>query len=359
MPRLLVYLTTFRFLSAVPVHRDCFDIFCGHCSSGSANILSRIWTLGVWSTPWPAASPLGIEPRVAMSREVVNRVARQAGFPQFCRCPVEILDMIRAQGPQSWFWRAVSALTLAAELLNTPTSPIRALPLSKIESRERGGHLTWIHTNRARATCPRRDSTIITLDAHGITKIERVQAGVTCPCGPANGEKAYIVMAAAAIYQRTAFLKDGVLRLDPPPINNSVLTGREPTLVWDTPSPRVYSTSGFILSATMTPPVIVRTFELGAVTGITFFFRAAMFVGAHAHDRRHPIAQPSFEKLCPCFQRNVTWVYLPVAQTEDPIQTVGVRQLDLGERRVSEFTQLLVCLSLFLLECVSPPQTCP
>ncbi|KAH0593015.1 hypothetical protein MHUMG1_09262 [Metarhizium humberi] len=62
-------------------------------------------------------------------------------------------------------------------------------------------------------------------------------------------------------------------------------------------------------------------------TGITFFFCFGEIYAIHAHTRRTPSAQSTYQLLSRRRQASVTWVYIPISG-EDYIALLGARMMD-------------------------------
>ncbi|KAK4153265.1 hypothetical protein C8A00DRAFT_34037 [Chaetomidium leptoderma] len=296
----------------------------------------RPWTdldPGDMEHPGARDGSIELDRRFAMSRDVVNKLAVEAGFPQFLRCPTEVLEMIRLQDPQTWFWRAVSTMTLAADLAKMPTSAKRTVPLAEVQSWQRGGQLTWTTKASTKGSSSRRDTVLITVDAHGIQSVERLRslpARSNPPRrGPEGEQTAFIAVQVSCLREVKASLKDGLLRLNRLPYlpRGAPSTGPWDFVPWNRPLPAVWDTpyNAFVMEWSQVP-VIARAFELSAVTGLTVFYRKGSFVGIHVHDATHPSALPSFERLHPGLKRTVTWIHLPIAQAQDPIRVLKIRQ---------------------------------
>lgn len=67
--------------------------------------------------------------------------------------------------------------------------------------------------------------------------------------------------------------------------------------------------------------------QLGQTTGITFFFCSGEIYAIHAHTRRTPSAQSTYQLLSRRRQACVTWVYIPISG-EDYITLLGARIME-------------------------------
>ena len=307
---------------AVSVHLECLAIFVRAYPSSGTDALERLWSIGAWSWTWPRAWPLHLDKNYALDRGVLERLARIIGFPQLTRCPIEVLDLIRRCDPSCLFWRAAETLTLAASCSRLPRQPVLTLPLPDVSSWERNGMLSRVENHNASPS----DKVLITIDAAGIREIQRLPAQPSsCLSRRRSDHLAFILTDVSKLGEVNARLKSGLLSLFPPQNfwNLPIL---------DTPSPASSellqdSDSRIVLHIDkQTPARRIRTLDLRAITGLTFFYVDEDLHGVHAHTEEHPTALSVFKRLPSEVRRKAAWLYLPVSP-EDQIDGLGFRYI--------------------------------
>ena len=326
-----------REYTAVAVHYDCFTIFIHTCALRTVEALSRLWTLGAWRSPWTRAHPLQLQPNYAMPRDVLERVASITGHPQLGRCPTELLDMIRGYDPQCLFWRAVSTMTLAASCsyLPDPSKPLQTLPLAEIAGWERGGPLPRLQDAASLDLPTPLGTMLITIDAVGIKTVQRLSARAPPFSEPNTDSLAFIVADVSSLSRVDACFKGGLLRL------HSLLAYWF-VQIWDTPSPpSLPSSSCALLRNSGEPLHLVRTVELGTVTGLTFFYDTEHLLGIHPHCAKSPSAVSFDEHLSERWLSERIWVYLPISR-EDSVDVLGFRTSTRRQRSHEPVNNVLV-----------------
>jgi hypothetical protein len=121
--------------------------------------------------------------------------------------------------------------------------------------------------------------------------------------------------------------------------------------VWDAPTPP------FLERSLVQPKTYTRfqTINLDDITGITFFLWSNKTLEVHAHSRRAPSAQPTFNRLLDwyhpvggLFEGRSAWVYVPLSR-RDPLTHFGCLVSRKSDREVSFLPYqscFMVCLPL-------------
>ncbi|KAL7938370.1 hypothetical protein V8C35DRAFT_330312 [Trichoderma chlorosporum] len=303
-------------LEAAAFHRECYEIFMHKCPGVKRQILlRRLLVLASARRPWREAQPLFLPSRVDNS--TLDAVARLFGLPQLCGLPAELLEMIHGYSAHASFWRAISALRIAAHVSETKDE----LPLSQgaalrhVASWERGGQLD-LDQSESQTLPP---IVRLTMDSDGISRVERL------PSHPRYLRKsfthtAYIVGSDSdeALSGVEVELVDGHLRLILPSIEHV-------PRIWDTPTPPPLSISN--ISTYDTSGTWSRLFAVDAdsIRGMTFFYYSGRLCDIHIHRPEAPSAYSTYSRLSRSVREDVSWIYLPIPHG-DRLTTVGVRQ---------------------------------
>ncbi|KAI0119390.1 hypothetical protein F4814DRAFT_438987 [Daldinia grandis] len=298
----------------IPVHYDCFHIF-QQCCTGSVGVLDQLWTVVAWRSPWRKARPLCLFGDLPDPTSL-KALAQACQLPILCELPIELQVMIQGYSDHALLWRAVSAHSLAARISSTRPEPLFTMPLGDILSWERGGKLEKFCDNPP----PRMPTVRLTIDSYGISKIER---------GPNHLSKdvshfgfAYIVEQKEKIANFAAQFKNGLLRLVFP-------AGQPAPQIWNTPDPPDLSLCASYMRAY---PSWQRFFAIDTdrIVGITFFFLLGRLLGIHPHYSNTSDAMPTYYRYSRTRQRNIVWVYQPIAGHER-LLVFGVRESFYGD----------------------------
>lgn len=150
---------------ASTIHSSCLELFVRECKLREN--LGRLWLISAWRSPWRQALDL----RLDVTNIVVPLQAflDRLGLPEFRLLPPEIIQRIRNYSVDSLLWRHSSALDLAIQLSPTLSEDLVSIPLCQVSTWERGGQPVLA----AASTQP--PIIRLTVDSHGIRKIERLQ----------------------------------------------------------------------------------------------------------------------------------------------------------------------------------------
>lgn len=150
----------------VPIHYDCYQIFRGNVDLDESEALDLLWMIGSWRNPWPRAQPIYL--CNAIDKLGLKRVSEISGLSDLCRLPPELVGMIRDLSPHQLFWRSIFVMSLSSKI--PQFRPFSRSPLSKILSWERGASPVLTSS----VPPPPPPLIRLTIDVHGISKIERM-----------------------------------------------------------------------------------------------------------------------------------------------------------------------------------------
>ncbi|KID82755.1 hypothetical protein MGU_09924 [Metarhizium guizhouense ARSEF 977] len=288
------------------VHSDCLDLVQQKCLLD--RYLEQLWIITAWRVPWRHAPHFHLqESNVALDFSELEDL----GISRLRCLPREVLHIVYVYSATSLFWRYNSASELARRLPILP-SERRSVPLCAVVAWDRGGQLT---TSNAINHLP---VLRLTIDSWGIKKVERLPEYPAFQ-GWRTENLLFVVLQERDIEGVIAHLKFGCLRLELP----NIIDGLQ---VWDTPTPPALNRCSFH-PAGLSHSTQFRTIQLSQTTGITFFFCFGEIYAIHAHTRRTPSAQSTYQLLSRRRQASVTWVYIPISG-EDYIALLGARMMD-------------------------------
>ncbi|KAM7198712.1 hypothetical protein V8F20_006027 [Naviculisporaceae sp. PSN 640] len=325
-----------RHLETVTVHQECFRIYIHDAAPrlGKYRLIgpeSRLYTAGLFRSPWPRAPPLSLTGASEMSYAVLSQVASRCGLSQLAECPAELVEMIHQYSPHSPFWRAISALTLAERVGTTVPEPL-VVPFHEIDSWERGGKLTRWQPPRnlqSSSTSSRSRPPVVrlTIDAEGIRRIELLW-GEPRYTSQRTDRLAFVVEELATFKGIDAHFEDGLVQL-------YSKSGYPRLRIWDTPTPPDLSLCTKLLGSEDLQPFRWRrwrTVELDSITGLTFFYRHRVLIGIHPHraDDIDTSASDTYQRLRlnqGQEKEDVVWIYHPMSSS-DTINIFGSRSGD-------------------------------
>ncbi|KAM4066686.1 hypothetical protein HRG_000747 [Hirsutella rhossiliensis] len=186
-----------RMCAAAPesatLHTDCLSVFRAKSRALDAkSSLARLWTAATWRSPWHRAPVLHLLPAVDVSAGLAHAAAAW-NLPQLPRLPPELVGMIHRQSHQSPLWRHSSASELACALSEAYDHEPLTVPFNRIEHWRRG---ELPKTAEAPRGGTNEGLVRLTIDSHGLRRIERLQAKALNSSVSRSHSFAYIVEAA-------------------------------------------------------------------------------------------------------------------------------------------------------------------
>ena len=165
---------THRFRSEyVTVHWNCVQTVKQACESDGIDIgviKDLMWVVAAWRRPASslALTRLSVHPLSMVATKQMGMIARSCGMPQLAMLPNEILLTIQKFSINSGFWQAIQSLVFLETVTAMKAGPTLTVPFTQVESWERDqSMLPW---SRSRLEPIVR----ITIDVHGIEKVERL-----------------------------------------------------------------------------------------------------------------------------------------------------------------------------------------
>lgn len=147
----------------IPIHHDCYQIFRGNVNLDESEALNLLWAIGSWRNPWPRAQPIYLSDSI--NQVGLERISEISGLSDLHRLPSELVDMIRDLSPHQLFWRSIFVISLSSKI--PQLRPLSRSPLKEILSWERGALPVL-------TSAPVLPLIRLTIDVHGINKIERL-----------------------------------------------------------------------------------------------------------------------------------------------------------------------------------------
>ncbi|KAL3601913.1 hypothetical protein FPOAC2_06201 [Fusarium poae] len=291
---------------AVGLHSICLSVFKEHYKAEDS--IDRLWATVGQNNLWNGAPCLHLDRESEVEMDLVRQKAASYGVNLLGRLPAELIHMIYKYSEDAVFWRCILALSLAKQLSLSQqcmTLQSHSIPLCNVLAWERGESVVV----RSDECSP---YIRLTLDCRGIRKIERFQERPSYEPAFSNKE-AFVFACESEVKDVVVILKFNVLRLQLP----SHIRGFQ---VWDTPSPPLLEDCEF--HGRVSQSMQLRTIDLHAVTGLTFFFSHSKLYAVHAHTRKNPHATRTFERLSETRRANAVSVYLPVPKDEEIIAIV-------------------------------------
>ncbi|KAK6715535.1 hypothetical protein SNK04_006484 [Fusarium graminearum] len=289
---------------AVGLHAFCFDVYKNHCQVD--NSIHRLWATRGQKNLWKGAPILQLDRESEVDIDLVRQKAETYGVGLLGRLPAELIQMIHKYSENEKFWRCISALRLARELSESQQDDTM-LPLCNI--------VTWTRGESA-VVCSEECSPYIRLilDRRGIRKIERFQERL--PYEPARSNREAFVFACESEFRDVVVtLEFNVLQLQLP----SHIRGFQ---VWDTPSPPRLEDCEFY--GRVSQSMQLKTINLRAATGLTFFFAYSKLYAVHAHTHKSPHATRTCERLSKSRRASIISAYLPIPTGEEII-SIAIR----------------------------------
>ncbi|KAK1250637.1 hypothetical protein MKX08_010640 [Trichoderma sp. CBMAI-0020] len=322
--------------SSVPtitVHKECFD-FLKRLTTAQDK-LSWLWTAATWKSPWDGAPPLqqALSPIIDPG-QFIHQAARACEMPSLSSLPKELALMIYEQSDQSCLHRCLAFWSYARWWNRLHPKMTKMIPIEEIEEWHRGSHP--VVNKGARhgevESDVQKPIIILSIDSQGLRSITRVQKDYASSYTNANDNLsqtdtvAYVVEAAECLASAQVEYNYPFARLQ--------LTGRpEQIRVWDTPSPPPWQECVLDTDydSTARAKSHLLTIDTRSITGITFFTCFARIWAIHAHTKKRPSAQPTFDTLSPKIKAFVHWLHVPLG-SEDTITAFGWSDSDFNAR---------------------------
>ncbi|KAL7927399.1 hypothetical protein ACQKWADRAFT_276567 [Trichoderma austrokoningii] len=309
----------------VTIHTECVAFSAQIASSSEDRLLSWLWTIATWRSPWIGAPHLykALSP-VVDAGQFMLRAARACEMPGLALLPKELALMICDQSDQSRLHRCLSLWTYALWCnLGYHKSP-KTIPIREIEEWQRGSHPVMMMMSKGARqgqveSDVQKPIIILCIDSQGLRSITRVQKGyysTDTTTTSANDTALYVVEAAECFASTQVEYSYPFARLQLRPEGGF--------RIWDTPSPPQWQEC--ILDADYDPAARTRshlsTIDTRSITGLTFFTCFAQVWGVHAHTKRQPFARSTFDELSPTTQAFAHWVHVPLG-SKDTITAFG------------------------------------
>lgn len=323
----------------IPIHYDCYQIFRGNVNLEESEALDLLWTIGSWRNPWPRAQPIYLGD--AIDQVGLERISEISGLSDLCRLPPELVGMIRDLSPHQLFWRSIFVITLSSKI--PQLRPLSRSPLNRISFWERGAFPV------PTLSVPLPPLIRLTIDIHGISKIERLHERPVYN-GRAMKQLAFIIehirdmsniyvefkVCGCFVFQSciSNIYKGDFLRL--------CLSDNQPSLcIWNTCSPPCLSSCSFVNPAALRSRISSRLYvrDLGRARGITFFFASGQLFGIYIHLTENSCAMDTYERISIHRRQRIVWVYVPIAPTD--------RLIGLGSRKTGFGFNILVSCKFY------------
>lgn len=153
-----------RSVEAAVVHADCLELVLRECTASEP--LNQLWTVAAWRVPWRWAPHLFLDDADVLLPS--SSVAEGIGMPGLGLLPSEIIQAIRNCSADSLYWRYITALDLGRYLSAFAPEGLISVPLNAILTWDRGAGMDLA------VASPQRPFMQLTIDSHGIKRIERL-----------------------------------------------------------------------------------------------------------------------------------------------------------------------------------------
>ena len=294
------------------VHVDCFNLY-NRTVQGSDK-MARLFHTASWTHPWKDAPALHLEPAKVVDNCRALRVAAQAcGLPGLLNLPLELADIVSEFASDSALFRLSSVLDLI-DYTNTggKFKAMWKVPIQDIASWERGAEPVMENGVSDKPFIH------LVIDARGLRQICRV-AEIPAPSEDRYDDLAFVLEHELCFKDVTVDFDMNLGHLNMPKEMPHQFK------LWDRPYPPPLEESLIYHTAVARQSLALRTIDLDACMGLTFFMTSKDTYAIHAHTRAQPTARETFEKLSPHHQDICSWVYVPFA-LHDQVQGFGVRR---------------------------------
>ncbi|KAI0512702.1 hypothetical protein F5B22DRAFT_302759 [Xylaria bambusicola] len=306
----------------VPIHYDCYQIFRVNVNLDESEALNLLWTIGSWRNPWPRAQPIYLSH--AIDQVGLERISEISGLSDLRKLPPELVGMIRDLSPHQLFWRSIFVISLSFKI--PQSRPLSRSLLNEILSWERGAPPVFT------SSAPAPPLIRLTIDAHGINKIERLHEWPVFNSRTTN-QSAFIVEHIRNVSRIHVEFKGDFSHL--------CLSENQPSLcIWNTCSPPRLSSCSFLNPAALKSHISSRLYvrDLGRSRGITFFFASGQLFGIHIHLSENSCAMDTYNRISIHRRQRIVWVYVPISPLDRP--------LGLGSRKTNFGFKILIQMSL-------------
>ncbi|KAL1894887.1 hypothetical protein Sste5346_005574 [Sporothrix stenoceras] len=328
----------------VTLHADCLEVYeqaATKDNETAEKARQRLWIAASWRTPWKKAPFLSLFQNDNAQLSMSITLYKHLGISGMARMPPELASNIRELSKDSPLWRLNAAAYLALSLAEREKHEIAepskddaaahptSIPLSKVEAWERGGQLVR-REEKETTTATTDDSFIrLTVDTHGLLRIERLPERPAYDGTTSAGELAYalceakILDGADGAEGAKVHFQLGLGRLELP----SGLVGLQ---IWDTPVPPPIKDVAYMRKhpKRVGPSSYLHVVDLdpegNTVTGLTLLSNGGSLLGVHAHTAAKPSAAATAARLTVSTE-DPLWQYMPLAPG-DRIEAIGVRK---------------------------------
>ncbi|KAE8442169.1 hypothetical protein EG329_003757 [Mollisiaceae sp. DMI_Dod_QoI] len=280
---------------ASSMHAECFEIFTRDWTLGKA--LNLLWIATAWRNPWRGAPDLRLHSKINIALSNLPATEKHC-IPQLSLLPPELIRVI-----QKYSERCILALDLVYRLSAVASNDLVSVPLRGLSTWQRGD---W----PIAAVAPAGHIIRLTIDCHGIKKIERLSKYPPCT-GSRFDNMAFVIQEESHFDDVVAWFTRGLLRLELPEASLGLQ-------IWDTPAPPDLEHCTFC-PANITASTRFRTIDMRKTIGITFFFCRGEVYAIHSHTSTMPCAKTTLEHLSCRRRRVVAWVYIPISPRDQVV----------------------------------------
>ena len=361
-------------IEATAVHVNCLNVFLEHCKLPEDEAMRRLWIVATWRSPWKNAPFLYLFDSPNADPVYDEDVLRRLGLASLNSLPPEILLAIQKHSADSVLWCLNAAILLAQELSGFAKDEKTTVPVENLLSWERGsksilssdeqkmsktaeatettqaaGTAETIDDARSseateaektsgtdgssaddtalpkRSVADRPSVVVLTYDARGVSKIERLSSRPPFNSKNRSDQLAFSICAEEQLKDVSVVFQLGSARLQLPPAHPGLQ-------IWDTPTPPRLDDGIFTAqrSFNLEGQAQFLTVGLENVHGLTFLFAQGDLHAVHAHTEGANCAQSTADRFNSRCAEPLTWQYLPLAGGKDFIEDFGVRKEQVG-----------------------------
>lgn len=293
------------------VHVDCYNLY--NRSVHGSDKLAHLFNAASWMYPWKNVPALHLEPSKVVDNCRALRVAAHAcSLPGLLDLPLELADLVSEFASDSTSFRLASVLDLIDYTTGDESKSMWKVPIQDIASWERGAEPV------IKPGATDKPFIHLVIDSRGLRQICRLSEI------PAPSEARYDDL--AFVLEHEACFRDVTVDFDMKlgHLNMPELMFHQFKL-WDRPYPPPLEESLMYHTPVARQSMALRTIDLDACTGLTFFMTSKDTYAIHAHTSAQPLARETYNKLSPRHQEISAWVYVPFTDL-DQVQGFGVRR---------------------------------
>jgi hypothetical protein len=293
------------------LHVDCYNLY--NSTVQGSDKLARLFNTASWMYPWKDAPALHLEPSKVVDNCRALRVAAHAcGMPGLLGLPLELADLVSEFAADSAAFRLASVLDIIDYTTADESKSMWKVSIQDIASWERGTEPVL------KQGATDKPFIHLVIDSRGLREISRLSEI------PAPSEARYDDL--AFVLEHELCFRDVTVDFD---MNLGHLNMPDDMphqfKLWDRPYPPPLEESLIYHTAVASQSMALRTIDLDACSGLTFFMTSKDTYAIHAHTSAQPTARETFDKLSPRHQEISSWVYVPFSPY-DQVQGFGVRR---------------------------------